>query len=104
MENDLPPMEELMAKYFSGEASPEEIALLSSWVKKDEKYTVRDIFYNDDIVTSIVVVELKNPILFFPNTINRYQEASFRIDRFREIEYEVEELVNEKVEELVNID
>ncbi len=37
MENDLPPMEELMAKYFSGEASPEEIALLSSWVKKDEK-------------------------------------------------------------------
>ena len=75
-----------------------------NWVKKDEKYTVRDIFYNDDIVTSIVVVELKNPILFFPNTINRHQEASFRIDRFREIEYEVEELVNEKVEELVNID
>ena len=37
MENDLPIMEELMAKYFSGEATPEEIALLSTWVKKDEK-------------------------------------------------------------------
>ena len=75
-----------------------------NWIKKRQIYHIRDIFYNDGIVTSIVVVELKNPILFFPNTINRYQEASFRIDRFREIEYEVEELVNERVEELVNID
>ena len=61
-----------------------------NWVKKDEKYTIRDIFYNDNIVTSIVVKELKNPILFFPGTINRSQEASFRITRFRELE-EVEE-------------
>ena len=57
-----------------------------NWVKKDEKYTIRDIFYNDNIVTSIVVKELKNPILFFPGTINRSQEASFRITRFRELE------------------
>ena len=63
-----------------------------NWVKKDEKYTIRDIFYNDNIVTSIVVKELKNPILFFPGTINRSQEASFRITRFRELEEdEVEE-------------
>ena len=63
-----------------------------NWVKKDEKYTIRDIFYNDNIVTSIIVNELKNPILFFPGTINRSQEASFRITRFRELEEdEVEE-------------
>ena len=63
-----------------------------NWVKKDEKYTIRDIFHNDNIVTSIVVKELKNPILFFPGTINRSQEASFRITRFRELEEdEVEE-------------
>ena len=63
-----------------------------NWVKKDEKYTIRDIFYNDNIITSIVVKELKNPILFFPGTINRSQEASFRITRFRELEEdEVEE-------------
>ena len=63
-----------------------------NWVKKDEKYTIRDIFYNDNIVTSVVVKELKNPILFFPGTINRSQEASFRITRFRELEEdEVEE-------------
>ena len=63
-----------------------------NWVKKDEKYTIRDIFYNDNIVTSIIVKELKNPILFFPGTINRSQEASFRITRFRELEEdEVEE-------------
>lgn len=63
-----------------------------NWVKKDEKYTIRDIFYNNNIVTSIVVKELKNPILFFPGTINRSQEASFRITRFRELdENEIEE-------------
>ena len=28
-----------------------------NWVKKDEKYTIRDKFYNDNIVTSIVVKE-----------------------------------------------
>lgn len=63
-----------------------------NWVKKNEIYRIRDIFYNDNIVTSIVVKELKNPILFFPGTINRSQEASFRITRFRELEEdEVEE-------------
>ena len=63
-----------------------------NWVKKNEIYRIRDIFYNDNIVTSIVVEELKNPILFFPGTINRSQEASFRITRFRELEEdEVEE-------------
>ena len=63
-----------------------------NWVKKNEIYRIRDIFYNDNIVTSIIVKELKNPILFFPGTINRSQEASFRITRFRELEEdEVEE-------------
>ena len=61
-----------------------------NWVKKNKIYQIRDIFYNDNIVTSIVVKELKNPILFFPGTINRSQEASFRITRFRELEEEEE--------------
>ena len=63
-----------------------------NWVKKNKIYRIRDIFHNDNIVTSIIVKELKNPILFFPGTINRSQEASFRITRFRELEEdEVEE-------------
>ena len=63
-----------------------------NWVKKNKIYRIRDIFYNDNIVTSIVVKELKNPILFFPGTINRSQEASFKITRFRELdENEIEE-------------
>lgn len=37
MKNDLPAMEELMAKYFSGEAGQEEILLLSAWVKEDDE-------------------------------------------------------------------
>ena len=56
------------------------------WIVKNRKYTIRDIFYNDGIVTSVVLKELKNPILFFPGTINRSQEASFKITRFRELE------------------
>lgn len=77
-----------------------------NWVKKDEKYTIRDIFYNDGIVTSVILVELKNPILFFPGTINRHQEASFRIDRFREMEVNEEEHALEEVKsnKLVAID
>lgn len=66
-----------------------------NWVKQDVKYTIRDVFYNDNIVTSVVLVELRNPILYFPNTIGRHQEASFRATRFRELD------VNEETEELV---
>lgn len=37
MKKDLPQMEELMAKYFSGEAGQEEILLLSAWVRENEE-------------------------------------------------------------------
>lgn len=70
-----------------------------NWVKKDEKYTIRDIFDNDGIMTSVVVEELINPILFFPKTIGRTQEASFRYTRFREMEEdENEEVLIEELE------
>ena len=77
-----------------------------NWIKKEAYYHIRDIFYNDGIVTSVILVELRNPILFFPGTINRSQEASFKIDRFREMEVNEEEHELEEVKsnKLVAID
>lgn len=56
-----------------------------NWIKKDEKYTIREILDNDGIVTSVLLEEIVNPIRHFLS-INRNQEASFRIERFRELE------------------
>ena len=62
------------------------------WIKKDEIYTIREILPNDGIVTSVLLEEVKNPIRFFSKTIGRFQESSFRIDRFRELtEADIEE-------------
>ena len=36
-----------------------------NWVKKNKIYQIRDIFYNDNIVTSVVVKELKIQYYFF---------------------------------------
>ena len=66
-----------------------------NWVKKGEHYTIREIDDNDGLVTSVTLEELRNPILFF-TTIDRAKEASFKIDRFRELlPDEVKENINE---------
>lgn len=73
-----------------------------SWIKKDTIYTVREILSNDGIVTSILLEELVNPVRFFLS-INRYQECSFRIERFRELEPPmVNRSVSKRVLELIN--
>lgn len=66
------------------------------WLKKGEEYTIRQINDNNGIVTSVLLEEIKNPIRYF-HTINNFQESSFKIDRFRELE---EAVMTEKIEEL----
>lgn len=61
------------------------------WVKKGEEYTIRQINDNNGLVTSVLLEEIKNPIRYF-HSINNFQESSFRIDRFRELESAVMEL------------
>jgi hypothetical protein len=56
------------------------------WVTKDKIYTVRAILDNNGLVTSILLEELHNIPRYFPKTIGRMQEPSFKIDRFREID------------------
>ena len=75
------------------------------WVKKDEKYTIREILENDDIVIGILVEELINPIVYIA-LIHREQESAFASWRFSKLRtaYEIEEEKNsEQVSEKMNL-
>jgi hypothetical protein len=54
------------------------------WVQKGVKYIIREILSNDDIVVGILLVELKNPIMYI-RLINREQEGAFATWRFRKL-------------------
>ena len=69
-----------------------------NWVKENEIYTVRDIFYNDDIVTGIVLKEIINGAIPQALLGGRWQEPAFAITRFRELEEFEEEASNESTE------
>lgn len=72
-----------------------------NWVKKGLKYTIREIFYNDDIVTGIVLEELINHKIRI-DLINAIQEPAFGTFRFRLLQPdEAEEMDNS---ELVTIE
>lgn len=49
--------------------------------KKDEEYTVREIFDNEGIVTSILLEEISNPYFYIP-VIKGSRELSFASWRF----------------------
>jgi len=54
------------------------------WVKKDSKYTIREILDNDDIVVGVLLEELKNPVIYV-KLIDREQEGAFATWRFRKL-------------------
>ena len=69
------------------------------WVKKDDKYTIREVLGNDDIVIGILLFELKNPIVYI-KLINREQEgafASWRFSKLRTAQEIVEEAEYEEI-------
>jgi hypothetical protein len=55
-----------------------------NWVKKDDKYTIRAILNNRDIVTGILLEEIDNPVLYF-DKIGGFQEPAFAEWRFRKL-------------------
>jgi hypothetical protein len=69
------------------------------WVKKDQVYTVRAVLDNNDIVTGILLKEVKNNPIYI-HLIDDFQEPAFRLSRFRELN-EFEPVSKE--EEVVNI-
>lgn len=66
-----------------------------NWVLKGEQYTVREVLFNDDIVTGILLEELHN----FPipiGLIKKFQEPAFAEWRFRKVQYQPNRVVKEK--------
>lgn len=52
------------------------------WIKEGDKYIVREIMTNDDIVTGITLEGRRNPPIYIP-LLKRMSEPSFAIFRFR---------------------
>jgi hypothetical protein len=66
-----------------------------SWVKKGQKYHIRQI--NDlDYVVSVLLEEVVNPLKYFRLT-NDVREPAFKISRFRELQED--EVSAEKIEQ-----
>jgi len=72
------------------------------WIKKGDKYIIRDILKNDDIVAGILLEGRKNPPVFIP-LLKRMQEPSYATWRFvkKRTAYQIRE---EKESEGVEID
>lgn len=68
------------------------------WIKKDEKYTVRELLENDGIVTGVLLNEVVNQPIFIP-LVNAFQEPAFGEFRFRKLKH-AESLVEQEVEVL----
>ena len=71
------------------------VSNFQQWIKKGVIYTIRDVLHNDDIVTGILLKEVRNKPVYI-KLINREQEPAFATWRFRELE---EEYLEETLEE-----
>lgn len=73
-----------------------------NWVKKDEKYTIREFDNNDGIVDGVLLEEVENRVIYLIKW-DRFIEPRFAIWRFRELEEDVQdaELIEETLE-LIN--
>lgn len=71
-----------------------------NWVKKNEKYVIRQI--NDlDFVVSVLLEEIRNPLKYFRLT-DDVREPAFKISRFRECQ-EDEVTAETEVEEAIQV-
>lgn len=86
------------------------INIFQNWIQKDKSYIVRDILYNDDIVTGILLKGVHNKPIFI-ELLNRVQEPAFATWRFRKREiadidesFEENEMLKRKTEvELIEV-
>jgi len=66
-----------------------------NWVKMGQIYTVREILNNNDIVTGILLKEVRNQLVYI-DLIERQQEPAFGLFRFRVIDDCEEEMSYER--------
>jgi hypothetical protein len=74
------------------------------WIKEGDKYIVRDVMRNDDIVTGILLEGRNNPPIWIP-LLKRMQEPAFAHWRFvkKRTAYQIRE-EKESVSETVEIE
>lgn len=75
--------------------------IFPEWVQKDNKYIVRELLNNDDIVVGVLLNELENPNVF-QKLLGRHQESAFATWRFSKLRsnYEINEAQeSERIEE-----
>jgi hypothetical protein len=58
--------------------------LVPNWVKKNNKYTIREIKTNRGIATGVLLEEIDNPIVFI-ELVGGFQEPAFAEWRFRKL-------------------
>ena len=74
-----------------------------NWIKKGNKYTIRAILDNKDIVTGILLEEVKNKPIYI-KLIDTVQEPAFRPNRFRELQEPEKLKVSCTEEELLSLE
>ena len=70
-------------------------AMYRNWVKKGQIYTVREILNNKDIVTGVLLKEVRNQLVYI-DLIERQQEPAFGLFRFRVLDECEEEMSYER--------
>ena len=73
--------------------------VFQEWITKGKEYTIREIFDNDGITTSVLLEEVSNIPVPIP-VLNIVREPSFRIERF-EVTMS-KKMQKEKVLEILN--
>ena len=71
------------------------------WITKGEKYIIREILENEEIVVGVLLEGVTNDPIFIP-LINRVQEPAFALWRFRKGAENALEKGEEMAEELLN--
>ena len=68
------------------------ISIFPVWIKESEKYIVREVMTNDDIVVGITLEGRRNPPVYIP-LLKRMQEPAYAMWRFRKTKsaYMIEE-------------
>jgi len=70
------------------------------WIKKDKKYTIREVLENSGIATGLLLEEIINFPFYIP-LLNRSQELGYAVWRFRKVQEVTDKVEVEKEENVI---
>lgn len=82
------------------EVMPTVLKYYSDWVEKDAIYTIRDVVDNDNIVSGVLLHQIRNKPIYI-ELVDKVQEPAFGSFRFKLLESMEEEF--EEVEYYINM-